>query len=272
MSCIAGRPLFIRRELQRCTGVNIYLFYSQFYSLFFSILMLVEEVPKGANPRVYFSSSVNLSAKSRPYANQESNETAAESASRQGKNRPKVNYNLTYLMNAQTQIADSSSGGSLKSAQQIQLERIISKRLVDLNREPASGAQFELPKNFAYHSIHGGINPDKKARQGNTPTTKKILSARRNLNLYFEEERNVISINSILALNYQFVDAIDSISSENDGPASKRRKLRKSSTFKPRLRLCCICGQNSSYARCTSCGLFLCSVRCNRVHQELRCN
>jgi zinc finger HIT domain-containing protein 1 len=230
--------------------------------------MLVEEVPKGANPRVYFSSAVNLSAKSRPYANQEP-ETAAESASRQGKNRPKVNYNLTYLMNAQTQVADSSAGGSLKSAQQIQLERIISKRLVDLNREPASGAQFELPKNFAYHSAHGGINPDKKARQGNTPTTKKILSARRNLNLYFEEERNVISINSILALNYQFVDAIDGIS-ETDGV--KRRKLRKTSTLRPRLRLCCICGQNSSYARCTSCGLFLCSVRCNRVHQELRCN
>lgn len=237
------------------------------------LFMLVEEVPKGSNPRVYFSSSVNISAKTaRSYvsATPEVSENAGESASRQGKNRPKVNYNLTYLMNAQTQVADANSSGSLKSAQQIQLERIISKRILDLNREPASGAQFELPKNFAYHSVHGGLNTDKKARQGNTPTTKKILSARRNLNLYFEEERNIISVNSILALNYQFVEAIDSIS--EDGPASKKRKTRKTTTFKPRLRLCCICGQNSSYARCASCGLFLCSVRCNQLHQELRCN
>lgn len=236
--------------------------------------MFVEEVPKGANPKVYFSSSINISARNpRSYVNLQDSaaESAAESASRQGKNRPKVNYNLTYLMNAQTQVADAAAVGNLKSAQQMQLERIISKRLADVTKEPAAGAQFELPKNFAYYSRHSGVNPDKKARQGNTPTTKRILSARRNLNLYFEEERNFISINSILVLNYQFVEAIDGVS-ESEGPVSKKRKYRRSATFKPRLRLCCICGQNSSYARCASCGLFLCSVRCNRMHLELRCN
>ena len=35
------------------------------------------------------------------------------------------------------------------------------------------------------------------------------MAARRNLNLYFEEERNLISVNTILGINYQFVDFTD---------------------------------------------------------------
>lgn len=203
--------------------------------------MLVEEIPKSVNPNtsiVYFSSSINLTA--RPTARQQNEESNTK--------RAKVNYNVNLLMNAQTSANDQVDTGPLKSVQQIQLERIISKRFLELNKEPP----FELPKNFTYN-VHG-----KKKTIGNTPTTKKILSARRNLNSYFEEERNLISINTILGLNFQFIE----IESKKDKPAKR---------IKPKVKLCCMCGENSSYARCGSCGLFCCSVGCNNLHNELRC-
>lgn len=240
--------------------------------------MLVEEVPKTTNSNsttVYFSSSINLSARPSSYSfkqqdnNQDQDDSGnANNANRHNKSRPKVNYNLNHLMNAQTQANDTSAySGPLKSSQQIQLERIITKRLNELNKESATNT-FEIPKNFTFQNANAS-GDKRKARQGNTPTTKKILSSRRNLNLYFEEERNLISINSILSLNYQFIDQIDATS--EDKSSTKKRKLNERA-FKPRLRLCCICGSNSSYARCTNCGLFACSVKCNKLHEDLRCN
>lgn len=237
--------------------------------------MLVEEVPKSTNSNsttVYFSSSINLSARPASYSSKQQDPSRGQdenaNANRANKGRPKVNYNLNHLMNAQTQANDASTlSGPLKSSQQIQLERIVTKRLNELSKETATNT-FEIPKNFTF--LNTNASGDKrKARQGNTPTTKKILSSRRNLNLYFEEERNLISINSILSLNYQFIDQIDSVSEEQSH--SKKRKLNER-IFKPRLRLCCICGSNSNYARCTSCGLFACSVKCNKLHESLRCN
>lgn len=159
-------------------------------------------------------------------------------------------------MTAQIQANDIQSPSSLKSAQQIQIERLLSKRILDLNKD--SNQPFDLPRGFEYKSM---IKND-KARLGNTPTTKRILAARRNLNSYFEEERNLISINSILNLNYQFVDFSQF---EN----SKKRKI--DGVNKPKLRLCCVCGGMSSYSRCSSCGLYSCSVKCNRLHIESRC-
>ncbi|ODV81688.1 uncharacterized protein CANTADRAFT_45980 [Suhomyces tanzawaensis NRRL Y-17324] len=229
--------------------------------------MLVEEIPKSTNPNsstVYFSSSVNLTARPSSSRHAQSNESNDGASNKKG--RQKVNYNVNQLMHAQIQVADPQAGsGPLKSTQQLQLERIVSKRLVDLTRE-GSSALFELPKNFAYNSIHASLDKNSKsARLGNTPTTKRILSARRNLNLYFEEERNLISINSILGQNYQFIT-----DSEWEQAKSKVRKP-VARRLRPRLKLCCICGSNSSYSRCHTCGLFSCSVRCNNLHNELRC-
>lgn len=239
--------------------------------------MLVEEVPKTTNSNsttVYFSSLINLSARPSSYSskqqdnNQDQDDSGNANINRHNKSRPKVNYNLNHLMNAQTQANEIAAySGPLKSSQQIQLERIITKRLNELNKESTSNT-FEIPKNFTFQNANAS-GDKRKARQGNTPTTKKILSSRTNLNLYFEEERNLISINSILSLNYQFIDQIDSTSEAQS--SQKKRKLNER-TFKPRLRLCCICGSNSSYARCTNCGLFACSVKCNKLHEDLRCN
>lgn len=246
--------------------------------------MLVEEVPKAGHSgssTVYFTSSINLTARSNAFTRQnqllldaldgESGENSDANKGRLSKIRGKVNYNLNDLMNAQTQTTTSSNrNGPLKSSQQLQLEKLVSRRLVDLNKE-TSHSSFELPKNFNYQSIHFTNSNDpnkKKSRLGNTPTTKKILAARRNLNSYFEEERNLISINSILSVNFQFIE------SEPEAHASKKTKAnsqRNLLVFKPRLKLCCICGLNSNYTRCVNCGLFYCSVRCNRLHQELRC-
>lgn len=225
--------------------------------------MLVEEVPKqtqASSSSVYFLSLVNLSA--RPFS-----KAFEGDENRNSKNRPKVNYNLTDLLNAQTQVNYSNgsvNSGVFKLSQQMQLERLISKRLGDLSKETPN-SNFEIPKSFGYTSIHKSLSggDKKKIRLGNTPSTKRILAARRNLNSYFEEEKNLISINTILSVNYSFAEQQDF------GTDSKRRKTER--RFKPKVKLCCICGGQSHYSRCASCGLYSCSVRCNRLHLELRC-
>lgn len=237
------------------------------------LTMLVEEVPKMAQTQsstVYFSSLINLTARpsSRhltPFDRSTPDLEEAQSG-RGGKSRPKVNYNLNDLMNAQTQTVETpASKGPLKSAHQVQLEKIMTKRLTELTKDTTP---FELPKGYAYQSIHSNSADKKLSRLGNTPSTKKILAARRNLSLYFEEERNLLSINLILQVNYQFVD------NTPEKPKMKKKKTGLTyprRTFKLRLRLCCICGDQSNYSRCSLCGLFSCSVRCNRFHNELRC-
>lgn len=236
--------------------------------------MLVEEIPKGSNSNsstIYFSSSINLTARLIiPKEDATSQGDAPAVVNKKG--RAKVNYNVTQLMNAQVQLNQETSlrGGSgagpLKTTQQLQLERLVSKRLSELNQESSSKG-FELPKNFTYNTIHSSSTHKKshKSKLGNTPTTKRILSARRNLNLYFEEERNLMSVNTILALNYQFVDFAD--------VERKSKKARiDSRIYRPKLRLCCICGSKSNYSRCRLCGLYFCCVKCNNLHQQLRCS
>lgn len=232
--------------------------------------MLVEEVPKQTQSNsstIYFLSLVNLSA--RPYFKSYDGANGDE-INRNSKNRPKVNYNLTDLLNAQTQ-ANYNSGtitsGVYKSSQQVQLEKLITRRLGDLSKETPN-ANFELPKTFAYNSIHRSMSAadKKKIRLGNTPSTKRILAARRNLNSYFEEEKNLIAINTILGVNFLFAEQNEDI----EGSLKKRRIGER--LFKPKVKLCCICGNNSSYSRCGSCGLYSCSVRCIRLHRDLRCS
>lgn len=228
--------------------------------------MLVEEVPKQTNANsstIYFLSLVNLQA--RPSFKD------SDDANRNSKNRPKVNYNLTDLLNAQTQAnysnGTTASNGAYKSSQQVQLERFISKRTSELSRESPQ-SNFDLPKTFGYTSIHKHMsaNDKKKLRLGNTPSTKRILAARRNLNSYFEEEKNLISINTILGVNFAFAEQNGGEFEESD---AKRRRVTK--LFKPKAKLCSICGSRSNYSRCGQCGLYSCSVRCLRLHHELRC-
>ncbi|EMG48266.1 hypothetical protein G210_1183 [Candida maltosa Xu316] len=216
--------------------------------------MLVEEVPKSTNANtstVYFSSSINLTARS--LGRSDASGESATSSGTNKKGRAKVNYNLNQLMNAQISTNEPTNSGPSKSAQQVQLERLVSKRLVELNHETSTKG-LELPKNFTYTSIHATSNGDKKfsqkSRLGNTPNTKRILAARRNLNSYFEEERNLMSVNTILGLNYQFVDFTN---------VENKKKKRKVEGIRPKIRLCCICGDKSNYSRCPSCGLFYCT-------------
>lgn len=209
--------------------------------------MLVEEIPKRTNANsstIYFTSSINLTA--RPSRNQDNGDKPQQK-------KAKINYNLNDLMNAQIQSDQPQATGPLKSSQQLTLERLATKRVLDLSKEGVA-SNFELPKNFVYKG------KDVNKRQGNTPSTKKILAAKRNLNLYFEEERNLVSLNSILSLNYQYLDRYD---------YSKKKVIKP---IRPRLKLCCICSNISNYARCANCGLFYCSIKCSRLHLESRCN
>ncbi|KAF7999692.1 hypothetical protein HF325_005541 [Metschnikowia pulcherrima] len=230
--------------------------------------MLVEEVPKRGPTNlstIYFSSLVNLQA--RPLSKNADSGSREEANQRNSKSRPKVNYNLTELLNKQTQANynnGSVSSGVYKSLHQLQLEKLISKRLSELGKETPNH-NFELPKTFAYTSIHKHLSAadKKKLRLGNTPSTKKILAARRNLNLYFEEEKNLISINTILGVNFSFA--------EQRSDVSDAKRAKTSDTFKPKLKLCSVCGSLSNYSRCANCGLYSCSVRCLRLHHELRC-
>lgn len=228
--------------------------------------MLIEEVPKKTNSNsstIYFSSSINLTARPNSRINQNNNDELIQPQSK----KQKINYNLNDLMNAQIQSNDNSqTSGPLKSAQQLALERLATKRMLELSKE-ANVTNFELPKNFEYNKQLKGKPTTSK--QGSTPGTKKILSARRNLNSYFEEERDLMAINSILSLNYQYLDQLDSY---NSAVNDKSKKAKKEKLFRPRIKLCCICSNVSNYARCGTCGLFYCSIRCNRVHHESRCN
>lgn len=227
--------------------------------------MLIEEVPKKTNANsstIYFSSSVNLTARPNARINQSNHDDVVQPQAK----KTKINYNLNDLMNAQIQTNDSNQvSGPLKSSQQLSLERLATKRVLEMSKE-GNITNFELPKNFEYNKqLHGKSN---SSRQGTTPGTKKILSARRNLNLYFEEERDLMAINSILSLNYQYLDQLDSYNST----ATKGKNHHNDKLFRPRIKLCCICSNISNYARCGLCGLFYCSIRCNRVHQDSRCN
>ncbi|KAI5962132.1 uncharacterized protein KGF55_003208 [Candida pseudojiufengensis] len=220
--------------------------------------MLVEEVPKSTTSNattVYFSSSINLTARSLNSNKHQLNESGDGPVNKKG--RTKVNYNLNQLFNAQTSANnDPKNSGPSKSVQQIQLEKLVQKRLNELNQETSTKG-FELPKNFVYTSIHsvGNKRLAQKSRLGNTPATKRILAARRNLNSYFEEERNLISINTILSSNFQFVDLID----------FNNPKSTKSERSRPKLRLCCICGSKSNYSRCPSCVISLsCCKSCEK--------
>lgn len=234
--------------------------------------MLVEEIPRlnqNNGSTVYFLSLINLSARPSVKSQDASN---GEEANRNSKSRSKVNYNLTDLLNAQTQVNYSNGtvhGGAYKSSQQLQLEKLIVKRFGELSKE-SPNSNFEIPKTFTYSSIHKSHSAadKKKMRLGNTPSTKRILAARRNLNSYFEEEKNLISINTILGVNFQFAEQNDSLL---EGNSSKRRKVGERA-FKPKVKLCCICGSNSEYSRCGTCGLYSCSVKCIRLHHELRCD
>lgn len=225
--------------------------------------MLVEEVPKKSNTNdsiVYFSSSVNLSA--RPSSrNIDRNQEDGDEGYRLMQSRPKVNYNLNHLMNAQTNVVKEDT--PLKSAQRVQLERQLSKRIRELNRETKTS--FDIPKNFSLQNVNASIDK-KRGRQGNTPTTKRILATSRNLSQYFEEERNLLFINALLSINFLFIEENTVLEL-----SSKKRALQ-SNNCRSRLKLCCICGLNSVYTRCGNCGLYTCSVKCGRLHEELRCN
>lgn len=234
--------------------------------------MLVEEIPRNTlsnGSTIYFLSLINLSA--RPSA--KSHDAAGgDEANRNSKGRSKVNYNLTDLLNAQTQAnynASAINGGAYKSSQQLQLEKLLVKRFGELSKE-SPNSNFEIPKTFNYNSIHKNVlaADKKKVRLGNTPSTKRILAARRNLNSYFEEEKNLISINTILGVNFQFAEQNDGLL--EGGPTKKRKTGER--VFKPKVKLCCICGNNSEYSRCGLCGLYSCSVGCIRLHHELRCD
>lgn len=221
--------------------------------------MLVEEIPKtiSTNPSIiYFLSLVKLQAL--PALRNDTEELRSE------KNRPKVNYNITDLLNAQQQVNynGSGNGGVFKSSHQMQLEKLITKRLLELSRESPNPA-FELPKMFAYISTHKWLNAaDKKIRNGNSLAAKRILAARRNFNSYLDEEKNWIWTNTIQGVHFLFAEQ------KWELQATKRKVLL---VLKPKVRLCCVCGSQSPYSRCGACGLYSCSVKCRRLHFESRC-
>lgn len=226
--------------------------------------MLVEEVPKKnktSESTVYFSSSVSLSARPSSVRNIDRNQEDGEEGNRLMQSRPKVNYNLNHLMNAQTNVVKED--GPLKSTQRVQLERHVSKRIRELNKETKTS--FDIPKNFSLQSVNASADK-KRGRQGNTPTTKRILATSRTLNQYFEEERNLLYINKSLSINFLFIEE------ESPPEPSNKRRALQSNNCRSKLRLCCICGLSSGYTRCGSCGLYTCSVKCGRIHEELRCN
>lgn len=177
------------------------------------------------------------------------------------KNRVKLNYNVNHLMNAQIQAnGKDRENGITKSAQQVAFEKLVQRRLNDLNKE-CHKKSIDPLKDF-FNNIQS-LNKDQKRllRTENKNSTKKKITERRTFAVYFEEEKNLVHINNILNYNYQFIDMDTSLDFEK----------KKTRVFKLNLKLCCICGEVSNYARCLNCSFYFCSVKCNLLHQSTRC-
>ncbi|ODQ78470.1 hypothetical protein BABINDRAFT_39213 [Babjeviella inositovora NRRL Y-12698] len=213
--------------------------------------MLVQEIPKGYNPNVYFSSSINLSKKplavfEKPatptplIAGAESDaqlDTPAEltSLQRGKRNTGVVNYNISQLsQQSTTTYVQQTSQATLTLLE----ERKSSKRFQELDRENyAQDKTFEIPKN--------GFT---KNRTGVTHNTKRILASRKNLGNYIDE------------LDDQTIGLVFNLESYED----------KNTTNKNAIKLCSICGNNASM-KCVRCGVRFCCLKCNNLHNDTKC-
>lgn len=238
-------------------------------------MRLVEEIAKGSDPNVYFSSSINLKASSSKRSMySSSNSTLSRKRLAAGA------YNISQL---QANVTDSQINEYL-----IESKKSV-KRLQQLDREnhadsgangsggtgssgggtsSAPGNKIELPKSgynvdfkgfsssdypiFDLVSYSQSINKNINARTykvGKTVHTRKILASRKTLNNYYDED--VHSTNIIKGEKYYSV-------------------IDDDHALIPGKKLCSICGSNAVNV-CVKCGSRFCGLACSTVHKETRC-
>lgn len=214
----------------------------------------VEEIPRGSDPNVYFSSNINLKASKSGYSSSNTDQSRKRMATGA--------YNLSQL---EANAHDSSINEnllevrkSMKRFQEIDRENYVDQHSkLDL---PRSGLNVDF-KNFNSedypifdlinysNNINKNKNSSRRVKQGQTPATKKILASRKTINNYMDDDivhAKIIKEGKI----YPKMDATHAL---------------------PGKKLCSICGSDSPN-RCVRCGTRYCGVKCLTIHKETRCS
>ncbi|ODV62209.1 Vps71p ASCRUDRAFT_69033 [Ascoidea rubescens DSM 1968] len=241
----------------------------------------VEEISRGSDPNIYFSSSINLKYTS-------SHRYKKFSTSNSRKRFKPGAYNLQNLQlqneNENEKILSGIDNNNENKNEEVNYnefenlieERQSNKRLQELNKENYNESSFklELPKsglNISFKNFNKSSYPNfdlmsysnqvknqdqyqtKKVRQGLTANTRKILSSRKTLSNYIDEEDSP-EIKKLL------------FDEKNSSIYPKRNFYNL-----PGKKLCSICG-SSAMTKCVKCNSRYCSVKCYDVHNETRCS
>lgn len=217
-------------------------------------MVLVEEIPKGSDPNVYFSSSINLKASKAMYSSSNTEQSRKRLAA--------GSYNLTQL--------EANARESNLNEDLIEVRKS-TKRHQELDRENYNEqqAKIELPRSglgvnfkrfnsddyplFDLISYSNHVNKGlgaKRFKQGQTLNTRKVLMSRKTANNYYDEDPD-----------HSKVIRGDRLYSNKD----------HSQLLLPGKKLCSICGSNAPN-QCVRCGVRFCSVQCLAVHKETRCS
>lgn len=215
----------------------------------------VEEIPRGSDPNVYFSSSINLKASKSMYSSSSSGQTRKRMAA--------GSYNVSQL---EANARDSSinenlieTRKSIKRHQEIDRENYNDQNQQVRVELPRSGLNIDFKDfNSDYYPIFDLINysnnvnknaNSRRFKLGQTPATRKILTSRKTINNYMDED-----------VEHAKIVKSDGLYSNIDDELSL-----------PGKKLCSICGSNAPN-RCVRCGARFCSVKCLTIHKEARCS
>ncbi|ODV97488.1 hypothetical protein PACTADRAFT_47399 [Pachysolen tannophilus NRRL Y-2460] len=218
-------------------------------------MSFIEEIPKGYKTSLYYSSLYGGTGAKKPFYGDDSQKENAKSfGGRNSRYQQVVNYDVAVLeANAHGQNNNDGSTAEMKAT------RKSNKRLLELDRENYNEhqlAKIEVPKEgFDYFgnsskNLNVMNKSGRRFKLGSTPNTKRILSSKKNLNNYLDEDTsNILKIWA----NLETRDNTNQINAV------------------PELKTCSICGNNSSYT-CVRCGTRFCSIKCGDTHNETRCS
>lgn len=216
----------------------------------------VQEVPRGSNPRVYFSSLYARKASSRAGGSSAGYGVSGSSGSIGGlgsegtdsnggsgtnaapaPKRKRINYNQTALEEkAMGLVTDEPDEATTVAAEVKQAN----KRFDLLDKENYNDqVRIELPKTGFFKA------PVIKQKKTNpSVTVKRLLVSRKTFTNYYDE------------IDKSQWNSLKLLESEPDTKQMKK--------------LCTICG-NISFSSCIKCGSRVCCVRCQTTHSETRC-
>lgn len=210
----------------------------------------IQEVPKGHNPQVFVSSLHAVPGKA---FERSMNGGLTQINGGSSDKRRRVNYNVQQIQAEQFNLPakhkysngmmDGEDDDEIATFDLSPLEmKKATKRFDELNREnynESGGAKIELPKTISGHVINRDSKP--------SAVVKRFLVSKKTWSNFSDEipksqMRLIHNSGSLVVV-----------------PNSTQIK-----------KLCTICG-GLSYSSCIKCGSRVCSVKCQKIHDETRC-